>query len=377
MFTIFSAGYGMGHHRAADAVAKALNNLFPCEDVEVVDYLSLLPPRLAEATLGIHHALTRHWPRGYGAMYAVTGRLSTIPWWQRLEQRPGEARLAAWMKEHEPRAVVATHPMPLMGLAGLKQQGLLPQPVIGVITDYVAHPSWIRPGVDGYAVANEHIQTMVVQRLGAGIEARTTGIPIDPAFYHAPSGELVRSRWGWDQRPHVLVSLGSYGMPLSRALALIGALDELTPACVLVLLTGRDEAMHTGLSHESQNHPDWIVKPYQNNMAEWLAASDIVMTPAGALTLTEVAAVARPLVIYQPRPGQEQGNAQWFRDRGMAVLAFDPAQARRAVETLLTQRPMTQRMIQALTLAATADSAHQVALLVRDLVTKSRCEPPV
>lgn len=366
----------MGHHRAADAVCQALKQLFPGEPVEFVDYLSLLPPHLKSATLGVHHALTRHWPWGYGVMYQVTGRLSAIPWWQQLEQGPGAARLAAWITERSPRAIIATHPMPLMGLAGLKQQDLLKHPVIGVITDYVAHPSWIRHGVDGYAVANRRIESLVRQRLGPSVNIRVTGIPIDPAFGRKPSGELLRARWGWDGRPHVLISLGSYGMPRRQALTLVHALDELTPACVLVLLTGRDETLNTILAHEAQSHPDWIVRPYQNNMAEWLQACDVVMTPAGALTLTEVAAVGRPLVIYQPRPGQEWGNAQWFRDQGAAVLAFHPHEACGAVQTLLTQRQTTQHMVEAMRWMVPAEAAQQVAYLVQDLVKPDPTKDP-
>ncbi|MCY0877378.1 MAG: glycosyltransferase [Firmicutes bacterium] len=367
-FAIFSAGYGMGHHQAARAIAEALARRYPEDPVEVIDFLTLLPPAMARNTLRVHHWLTRKWPWGYGAMYAITGRLAAVPGWHRLEERPGRKALAQWIEGNSPRALIATHPMPLMGLAALKRQGVVRGPVVGVITDYVAHPSWINAPVDGYAVANAAVGEKIRARIGAAATVAVTGIPLRAAFASPPSSQAVRQRWQWDARPRVLVNLGSYGMTARKALSLAGALDALTPGAVLVWLTGRDASLYQTLAQEAGRHPAWLVLPYQQNMEEWIAAADAVLTPAGALTLTEAAALRRPVLIYQPRPGQEFGNAEWFRQHGAALVAETPEAARDGLHELLTNAVLVQGMAQRMAELVPRNAAERVAQLVTDLL---------
>jgi processive 1,2-diacylglycerol beta-glucosyltransferase len=259
--------------------------------------------------------------------------------------------------------------MPLMGLAALRRAGWLKVPVVGVITDYVVHPSWLHPGVDGYAVPHLDAEETVVDRLGDQVAVRVTGIPISADFRYPASGHRVRERWGWDARPRVLVNLGSYGMAVRKARRLVAAFDKLTPAAVLVLFTGRDEAAFQALTREATQHRDWVVRAYQENMGEWLSAVDVVVTPAGALTLTEVARLRRPLVIYQPRPGQELGNARWFQRQGAAVMAFSADEAREAVQQLLTQRDAAEQLTTRMAALVPTNAARQVVAFVEELMT--------
>ena len=50
-----------------------------------------------------------------------------------------------------------------------------------------------------------------------------------------------------------------------------------------------------------------------------MSVSDLVITKPGGLTTTESLASGLPLIIINPIPGQEEENANFFEDAGVAI----------------------------------------------------------
>ena len=59
---------------------------------------------------------------------------------------------------------------------------------------------------------------------------------------------------------------------------------------------------------------------YVSNMAEWLAAADLLVTKAGHGALAEAACLGTPTLITGYIPGQESGNVTWAEDHDRGVL---------------------------------------------------------
>jgi 1,2-diacylglycerol 3-beta-galactosyltransferase len=55
---------------------------------------------------------------------------------------------------------------------------------------------------------------------------------------------------------------------------------------------------------------------FVDNMAEWMAAADVVVTKAGPATISEALCAGLPLLITWFLPGQERGNVEWLVDAG-------------------------------------------------------------
>ena len=58
---------------------------------------------------------------------------------------------------------------------------------------------------------------------------------------------------------------------------------------------------------------------YTNKVPELMSVSDLVITKPGGLTTTESLASGLPLIIINPIPGQEEENAVFFEDAGVAI----------------------------------------------------------
>ena len=70
---------------------------------------------------------------------------------------------------------------------------------------------------------------------------------------------------------------------------------------------------------------DWkipvVLKSYADNIPTLLRASDLVMSKAGGLIVTESLAAGLPLLLTEVIEGQESGNAEFIISPGAAVLA--------------------------------------------------------
>ncbi|MDR1069225.1 MAG: undecaprenyldiphospho-muramoylpentapeptide beta-N-acetylglucosaminyltransferase [Gracilibacteraceae bacterium] len=158
-----------------------------------------------------------------------------------------------------------------------------------------------------------------------------TGLPVRPAIglMARPEGAAA---FGLDPaRPVLLVTGGSRGA-LSLNKTLLGLLPRLAaqPRLQLIWATGREthgeimaEIAAAGLE---PNRPDWRLTPYLDEMPAALAAADICLTRAGAVTLAELAAAGRPagLVPYPRAAGNHQDfNARAFAEREAALVVPD------------------------------------------------------
>src|SRR6185312_9041603 len=75
-----------------------------------------------------------------------------------------------------------------------------------------------------------------------------------------------------------------------------------------------------------------------------IAASDLVITKAGGLIVSEVLARSTPMIIIDPIPGQEEWNADYITGAGAAVQLRMPEMVPTAVEFLLKQPTRIEAM---------------------------------
>ena len=62
-----------------------------------------------------------------------------------------------------------------------------------------------------------------------------------------------------------------------------------------------------------------LVLGFTNQVPELMSISDLVVTKPGGLTTTESLASGLPIIAINPIPGQEEENAQFLENAGVAV----------------------------------------------------------
>lgn len=152
-----------------------------------------------------------------------------------------------------------------------------------------------------------------------------TGNPIREELLHTDK-KSARQKLGLSDKPFVLVFGGSLGAEKINE-TMLGVLKLMNGQDMDILFGTGDrnyDAVMQKIKEEGIKIPEGTkIVPYINNMSEVLAACDIVVSRAGAITVSEIALLKKPSVLI-PSPNvvrnhQEQ-NAREFERNGAAKV---------------------------------------------------------
>jgi processive 1,2-diacylglycerol beta-glucosyltransferase len=370
---LFGAGYGAGHNHAGAAVAEALGELRPGWSTVFVDYLRFFPPAVASATVSLYSLLARRWPVAYGFAHGVTSRMAGGPAWRTVVHSLGRAELRGMVHLLRPRVIVCTHPLPAGVLSDLRGRGEPLPAVVSVVTDHGLHGEWIQPHVHRYCVPTPELAAFLAQRGIDPERVRVTGIPVRADFRRPLERARARRRQGLAAGERLVLFLTSANGLMGGVVSACRALLALPEEFRLTVVCGRDRSLLPRLSALAARRGRGRMRAlgFRPDVAELMAAADLLVTKAGGITTAEALALGLPSVIYRPTPGQETPNAALLERRGAALVARSPRELAEAVGRLLARPEERRRLASAAVSLGRPDAALRVAGEVIDLCDRA------
>lgn len=285
-------------------------------------------------------------------MYAMTTR--RMPWlwrafYQASNQAPDQRRMALVeefvggpglrriLEERRPDVVVSVLPGIADFTARTLERAGASATVEIVVTDWAdIHLSWASRYATHHSVPTEQAAGVLH---GAGIPrsaVSVSGFPVREQFVGLATDGAARraARARLDlplDRFIVLAMVGTEGSP--AALAHLRALATIPVDAEILIICGRNARLKRRverLSGPNSLHP----LGYVEDVASLMLASDLLVTKAGGVTLAEAFCCAVPVVVFDPLPGQEEGNARFLAAQRAAELATSPHELARIVGEL-------------------------------------------
>jgi UDP-N-acetylglucosamine--N-acetylmuramyl-(pentapeptide) pyrophosphoryl-undecaprenol N-acetylglucosamine transferase len=190
-------------------------------------------------------------------------------------------------------------------------------------------------------------------------DAAWVGMPTRRELFDVSRDEALRHL---DLEPPVVLIFGGSGGALKLNLAAAEAFRTSTPYTVVQISGRRDyPRLHT-------DNPSHIILEYVDEIWDYLAAADVVVSRAGAGSLFDTAAVGRAaiLVPYPYATGDHQlHNARFFTEKGAGELLLDSeidaATLRGRVEGLLEDQDRREELAGRIRALATPRAADEVA----------------
>lgn len=310
---ILSYGLGTGHKRVGELLSARLSALghacahTPLEEWVPWDYDLLF--RWGYLFLAVRLPWAWDWmyrsPR-----FASKEALAFPPLRRRVVRRFGDLGFGGY------DVVVATQYNAMEVVADWKKESgrTLPR-LAAVITDYDIYPLWARGEVDLFLVPHDDLKAMLVERGVAPEKIAVTGIPVSPEFEEGGDAASARRGLGLGSRgPCVLVFGGGGGF---------GPLASATRSCLLwegasvIAVCGKNERLRRSLIPLAQAHPERLrVLGYRRDMPALMAASDVIVTKGGGLSLTEALYSGKRTIAVPGLLGQERTNLEFMERRG-------------------------------------------------------------
>lgn len=309
---IFSASFGNGHIRAAEALTEAIRSKSPSAQIIHMDFGAMLNKYFYLALKDFYISMLKHTPRVWGGFYYGTSRISQRSLVQRFLNSMGQNEYLKYIDAVQPDVIVCTYPTVAGVLAKLRNKRILTIPVVTVVTDYTVHSQWIHDGVDLYIVGCQEVLDGLANRGISKSRIKATGIPVSPRFeLELNRTDIMNSLKINTALPTILVMGGAYGV-LSELKRIVAWLAASAQPVQTVVVCGRDQKLYASLDEIVESSDNPVIRyGYVNNVDELMSIADLVITKAGGLITTESLNKKLPLLVFKPIPGQEQENAKY------------------------------------------------------------------
>jgi|CXWL01.1.fsa_nt_gi processive 1,2-diacylglycerol beta-glucosyltransferase len=302
---IIHATAGAGHKKAAEAIYHGLKAKTPYEAV-LVDALDYSNPIFKYSYPNFYAFVVSHmpwlWAFVFGVMDipALQGIVRRV---RRIYNTVNTQRLHKFLIQEQFDWIICTQFLSAEVSGYLKRTGQIKSKVMCVVTDFDVHRIWINEGVDFYTGACDYTRDKLLE-LGVPKErAFVTGIPTDPKFQKQWDVPSIRRQLGLDEQAiTTLVATGSFGF---------GPIEELVDilkSYQLIVVCGHNKALFDRLTKRALPHVK--VCGLVSNMDELMAASDIMVTKPGGLSIAEALVKGLVLVFFSAIPGQETNNVK-------------------------------------------------------------------
>lgn len=322
---------GGGHRASAQALSAAFEQLYPHRvNSLIVDFWTEIVGKPFE-----------HFPEGYSflaknpPLWRAAWNYGRFPITRRLTEEfsnvVGNRNFRNALAEFRPHLIVSVHPLtqfiPLRVLRTMPHR----PPFVTVCTDLGgAHPTWFHRDVDLCFVPTDNVRR-IAHRCGLkDRQLRQFGLPVRPAFWReGHDKQTMRSSLGLDANiPVVLIVGGGDGVGgvgriastvanrVARSISPVGA--------QIVVVCGKNQRLRTQLEKQS-----WPVRAsihgFVQNMSEWMAASDLIISKAGPGTIAEALIRGLPIILSGYLPGQEAPNVSFVTQSGIGAFSRDPS----------------------------------------------------
>jgi processive 1,2-diacylglycerol beta-glucosyltransferase len=369
---VLSVSAGAGHVRAAEAIRSHAQDMSDRVEVTHLDVMDYVPTTFRTIYTDFYVALINKYPALWGMLYDMTNDKPQDTRLQRMRravERLNTHALRRKIASLAPDAILCTHFLPAEVLSRMIRVHRITCPVWVQVTDFDLHRLWVQDGMQGYFAANEEVAFRMRAQGIPEDRIAVTGIPIMPTF-----GVTSTSR----ARTECALSLG---LDPSRTTILlmgggagIGRLEQIAErllACEgdfqLIALAGRNETTLDALKTLAARHPGRLwPQGYTNRVERLMACADLAITKPGGLTTSECLAMGLPMIINDPIPGQEERNANFLLEHGVALKASDPVTLEYRVRHLLSHPQQLAEMRHKAQQLARPNAAHDVLNTVLD-----------
>jgi len=314
---------GSGHIVSAQAIEQSIRLQYPykCE-FEYLDFVGESSKFWSIFEYG-YTPMIKYAPYTWAFLYKVLTPSFNLM----LLEKSAEPFISRKLKDRidsiDPDIIVSVHPLANQLITGILRKRLKKIPFAVVVTDPVTfHKSWlccdrfsnIGDQTTAAVVATEEAKVLAVKYGFPSDKLHRIGLPVRSEFYE----EVLNVRS--DDRMNVLFMGGGDGtgkiLNIIKELCIRGYSGKVTMLC------GKNKKLKTRLDEMSKGWPAAEVEAvgFTNDVKSYMDAAHLLVTKAGPGTIAEAVLRELPMIIYYWIPGQEVGNAEFVKQKGIGEV---------------------------------------------------------
>lgn len=372
---LLSVSAGAGHMRAAEAIrAYSIDPQYNALATHL-DAMNYVTAGFRKLYTDFYIKLVNSSPAVWSYLYHSTNDAKPDGTMEKMRRGLERLNAHALLKEiaaFEPDAIVCTHFLPAEMLARLLRKERLHCPVWVQVTDFDLHRLWVHEGMAGYFAANDEVAFRMRAQGIAADTIHVTGIPIMPAFAATLDRAECAREFGLDPARKIILLMGG-GAGVGNLETIAARLLALNGDFQLIVMAGKNAKALATLETLAGGHPGRLLpQGFTDRVERLMACADLVITKPGGLSTSECLAMGLPMIVNSPIPGQEERNADFLLEQGVALKAVDEVALEFRVRYLLDHPEKLDDM----RIKARALGRAGAARAVLELVCRDDATPP-
>jgi len=371
---IFATKTGGGHWSPALAIAEEIsrqtNEGF---QIEVVDALYSRPNSRLTVDYAYSLMIRRYQPLWRVFFYSMNNRVALRAGMTFLYGMTRKNLASTLRGGASPQAVISTNSIVHAPITRLLRREYPDVPFVSVVTDPVKiHKAWVNKPAR-LVIAPSPMACQALIRMGQPPEViLETGLPVSRNFYPASQIEkqATCNELGLEpDKPTVLIIHGAEGhMNVHRNAKAID--DKFGERVQQIVVCGKNTVLREKMDAAGFG-PHVQVFGFSNQISKLMRASDILISKAGALTVSEGLACGLPILISQFLPGQEEGIPEWLAEQRAGMPAYTTQAVINTIAKLVNMPSLLQEYSANARALGRPDAATRAAEAILKLVEHS------
>ncbi len=313
---ILTAQFGAGHISAANAIKDALLEKERFFNIVIQNFITIGAPKMNKPMIKIYENNTKYTPGLYNYYYYLKKSFNSK---YDISTKIYTPKLMEYILDKKPNLIISTFPQAAACVNIFKEKH--PEiniPTVTVITDVVDSMEWVYPTTNMYFVPSMEIKNRFVQRGMSPDEIKVTGVPISKKFY-------CKEKFKLDDKYRLLLLGGGRGLfdvDDEFIYWIDSFLNDHKDKIELTIVTGSNYKLYDKLTKEKPLD-NIKVLGFVNDMYNLIKNYDLMISKPGGATLFEAIQSQTPIIVRNPKVGQEIENGKFIVDKGIGILYQD------------------------------------------------------
>ena len=382
---IFYASYGGGHLNAAKSINDYIISNYPNNDVELIDCMKYVNKTIEKLTTAAYREMAKKAPWAWGKIYSDSqkGPLAHL---SSRSNKIMAIKLLRLLREKQPDVIISTHPFGSQMCSYLKRKNKITAKIATIMTDFSPHDQWLvgHKFTDYFFVANDKMKNYLISKGITENKISVTGIPISNRFLKTYNKKEILDTYNLSEDKFTVLFFGGgeFGLGKTKTAEIFESFvqESLKEKIQIIAIAGKNPKMKASfkeiVSKYSINTTTTTttdttditnnvkILEFTNQVPELMSISDLVVTKPGGLTTSESLASHLPMLIINPIPGQEEENAEFLEDKGIAIWLRKNDDSKLIIENLLADNQKLNLMKENTKLLARPHSTETICKMI-------------
>ena len=382
---IFYASYGGGHLNTAKSINDYIINNYPNNDVELIDCMKYVNKTIEKLTTAAYREMAKKAPWAWGKIYSDSqkGPLAHL---SSRSNKIMAIKLLRLLREKQPDVIISTHPFGSQMCSYLKRKNKITAKIATIMTDFSPHDQWLvgHEFTDYFFVANDKMKNYLINKGITENKISVTGIPISNRFLKTYNKKEILDTYNLSEDKFTVLFFGGgeFGLGKTKTAEIFESFvqESLKEKIQIIAIAGKNPKMKASFEEivskysvntTTTNTTDTTditnnvkILEFTNQVPELMSISDLVVTKPGGLTTSESLASHLPMLIINPIPGQEEENAEFLEDKGIAIWLRKNDDSKLIIENLLADSQKLNLMKENTKLLARPHSTETICKMI-------------